>query len=321
MYAPEAQSIARPPIGMQQESMEDRDHVSAHGIARPSQTELGGSHPRAGARPRHGWWGMAGSLLLLALLLPAPVFAIVGALSCVGQDACKQNTGAVGNLSCNGRPPALTTRASWGISPATGRPPATRTGVMWSITPATGKPPATRTGATWAITLAVGLKPALTTRAPCSIMPARGTPPANITRARVLGSTPASGSTPACVTPAPSVPIHVGRPMPVRAIPAPSAPIRVTRPMPVRVIPAPSAPTNVTRLMHVHSPRYDCLDRRLSSYRHRAEARGGVVGRETKWGTPLAWRSLPGSDNGHYGHCLALDFTGIFCLYRRGAKQ
>jgi len=96
MQGAQAQSIVRPPLGKEGEATAYRNHVSAHGIARLYQTELGGAHHRAGARPRYGWGGMAGSLLLLALLLPAPVFAIVGALSCVGQAACLNNTGAVG---------------------------------------------------------------------------------------------------------------------------------------------------------------------------------------------------------------------------------
>jgi hypothetical protein len=72
-YAGTYSTVHRPPIGMKEASREDRDHVSAHGIAQPYQTELGGSHTCTVARPRHGWWGIAGSLLLLGLLRPATV--------------------------------------------------------------------------------------------------------------------------------------------------------------------------------------------------------------------------------------------------------
>jgi hypothetical protein len=44
---------------------------------------------------------MAGSILLLGLLLPATVLATVGNNSCLGVDFCTNNTGIVGNNTCN----------------------------------------------------------------------------------------------------------------------------------------------------------------------------------------------------------------------------
>jgi len=102
MQRPPVQSIICPPLGKKEQSMAYRAHVLTRGMAGPCQTALGRLRPLAGARPRAGGWGLAGSLLLLALLLPAPGFAVVGALSCVGKDACVDNTGTVGSISCTG---------------------------------------------------------------------------------------------------------------------------------------------------------------------------------------------------------------------------
>jgi hypothetical protein len=60
--------------------------------------------PHLGARQWRWWRGRAGVLLALGLLLlPAAAWAqTVGQGSCVGEDACTGNTGAVGNAACIG---------------------------------------------------------------------------------------------------------------------------------------------------------------------------------------------------------------------------